>query len=74
MKTLDDVITKVNQLEERILTRNQRLRQLIYRLEDDTERRFEEVVEELKGEISEAKSDVIDDFDQALLPYQLIEK
>jgi len=74
MKTLDDVITKVNQLEERIRTRNQRLRQLIYRLEDDTERRFEEVVEELKAEVSEAKSDVIDDFDQALLPYQLIEK
>ena len=74
MKTLDDVITKVNQLERRIQSRNKRLRQLIYRLEDDTERRFEEVIEELKGEISEAKSDVIDDFDQALLPYQLIEK
>lgn len=74
MKTLEDVIAKVNQLERRIQSRNKRLRQLIYRLEDDTERRFEEVIEELKGEISEAKSDVIDDFDQALLPYQLIEK
>lgn len=74
MKTLDDVITKVNQLEKRMQRRNSRLRQLIYRLEDDTERRFEEVVEELKAEVSEAKSDVIDDFDQALLPYQLIEK
>ena len=74
MKTLEDVIAKVNLLERRIRNRNERLRQLIYRLEDDTERRFEAVVEELKAEISEAKSDVIDDFDQALLPYQLIEK
>jgi len=74
VKTLEDVIAKVNLLERRIRNRNERLRQLIYRLEDDTERRFEAVVEELKAEISEAKSDVIDDFDQALLPYQLIEK